>query len=82
MSSRLRKAYVAAKFCELGHRWARARHSEAAAACSSGFGARGVVLLADNNRTSGSSSLTDFCPLNGGFRATRALPLSPDKAAT
>jgi hypothetical protein len=36
MSSRLRKAYVAAKFYELAHRWARARHSEAAAACSSG----------------------------------------------
>jgi hypothetical protein len=35
MSSRLRKAYVAAKFYELAHRWARARHSEAAAACSS-----------------------------------------------
>ena len=35
MNSRLRKAYVAAKFYELAHRWARARHSEAAAACSS-----------------------------------------------
>jgi hypothetical protein len=35
MSSRLRKAYVAAKFYELAHRWARARHSEAAAASSS-----------------------------------------------
>ena len=35
MSSRVRKAYVVAKFYELGHRWARARHSEAAAARSS-----------------------------------------------
>jgi hypothetical protein len=26
MSSRLRKAYVAAKFCELAPRWTRARH--------------------------------------------------------
>ena len=40
MNSRLRKAYVAAKFYELAHRWARARHSEAAAACSSGIGER------------------------------------------
>ena len=37
MSSRLRKAYVAAKFYELAHRWARARHSTAAAARSSTF---------------------------------------------
>jgi hypothetical protein len=36
-SSRLRKAYVAANFYELARRWARARHSEAAAACSSGY---------------------------------------------
>jgi hypothetical protein len=32
MTSRLRKAYVAAEFYELAHRWAGARHSEAAAA--------------------------------------------------
>jgi len=35
-SSRLRKAYVAAMFHDCSNRWARARHSEAAAARLSG----------------------------------------------
>ena len=55
MSSRLRKAYVAGKFYEWAHHWARARHSEAAAACSSGAARTGVVIL--QTRMSGSSSL-------------------------
>jgi hypothetical protein len=59
MSSRLRKAYVAAKFYKLADRWARARHSEAAAACSS---VRSDALLMDANK-SGRAGARPYRPL-------------------
>ena len=69
MSSRLRQAYVAAKLCPVEHLTARARQSEAKAACSSGIVGNDVAVETNSDEQ-------ELVPTGAGA-ATTCLPSRP-----